>query len=281
MADRALSCVLAAALVLAFAPLAFGQGGVATGPGQVDTAFKTPPLLDSDTILIPLDMHPTTAMGAPWLGWGGALMNLHLADPTEVDVLAGSNPAGGITTLPFGPPSAGVASSSVRFTFFHPAVFGSGIPLTPSVNQPIFTLSLHAKNTLPINNGDFDLTASFANIWHVIGGTAFASQVVLLDPSAYVFVTSNITNTGQLHTTNSLVEWNPATPGTGHWLHVDLPLTFHLTGGPGSNIFATFVNTAKIGIQHVPEPTSAALLGLGLGALALSRRVAARRRRLG
>jgi hypothetical protein len=254
---------------------------VAIGPGGVDTQFKTPPLQESDTILIPLDMHPTTAMGAPWLGWGGAMMRLHLADPTEVDVLAVADPSGNVTTLPFGPPSQGVASSSRSFTFFHPGVFGSGIPITPSVNHPIFTLSLHAKNTLPINNSDFDLTASFANIWHVIGGSQFASQIVVLDPSAYVFVTSAITKTALLHTVNSQIEWNPAQPGTGHWLHLDIPFTFHLTGGPGSNIFATFVNTARIGIEHVPEPTSAALLGLGLGALALSRRFAARRRRLG
>jgi hypothetical protein len=214
MANRAFSCVLAGALILAFAPTALGQGGVAIGPGGVDTQFKTPPLQESDTILIPLDMHPTTAMGAPWLGWGGAMMRLHLADPTEVDVLAVADPSGNVTTLPFGPPSQGVASSSRSFTFFHPGVFGSGIPLTPSVNQPIFTLSLHAKNTLPINNSDFDLTASFANIWHVIGGSQFASQIVVLDPSAYVFVTSAITKTALLHTVNSQIEWNPAQPGT-------------------------------------------------------------------
>ena len=57
------------------------------------------------------------------------------------------------------------------------------------------------------------------------------------------------------------------------WLH--LSGSFPLSA---SNFFRTLVNTATIGIEHVPEPTSGLLLGLGLAAVVLSRRYAAQRR---
>ena len=56
------------------------------------------------------------------------------------------------------------------------------------------------------------------------------------------------------------------------WLHFDGGSLFQ------SVFYRTLVNTATIGIEHVPEPTSGLLLGLA--AVVLSRRYGAQRREL-
>jgi hypothetical protein len=245
----------------------------------VDTAWKTPPLQDTDVIQIPIDIHPT-APNPLWAGWAGALMDVHILDATELDIFGIRNPTGITYPDPFGPASANTQSVVKTFTFWHPNGLASGIPLTPSVNQPIFTITVHAKNTSPIyQNSDVDIDLSFWNIWHV--GSGPGSTPVPLPASALVWVTSNVDT---LHTVGSEYQFplEPAQPGdpNAHWLHLVNTITVHLAGGPGSTFYATKLNNATIGIEHVPEPATGLLVGFGLAAVALSRRFAARRKGL-
>ena len=96
---------LALVMVLGFTPVAFGQGGV-PGPftSSILTTFKTPPLQNSESFVIPLDFHinvpnPTT-FGVVAAGWAGVSIKAHLLDNTELDVVkfSGVNPG----SPPFG-----------------------------------------------------------------------------------------------------------------------------------------------------------------------------------
>jgi len=258
------------------ATTAFGQGVV--------TDIKTRPMADSDTTTIDLAIHMEGDVNWNY-GWAGARVQIHILDATEVDV-DGITPtlSDGVQhpTIPdpFGPRSANSESVAKMFTVVHSGAWASGIDITGSVNQPVMDLDLHAKNTDPANNSDVDITLKFWNIWHVRQG--YSSDTVSLEPSDYIWVTSNIQDIEQLHTAQSEYRWPYEKPRlddpAAHWLHVPFPVIFHQTASQYSNYFATFLNTATIGIEHVPEPTGAFLMIGGIGALAMCRR--SRRRRL-
>ena len=103
----------------------------------------------------------------------------------------------------------------------------------------------------------------------------------MLDPSDRVWGPSNFTDPQQLHTAGSVYRFPTQNPTpfdpNAHWLHITQPVTFHLISNDASVFYATFLNTATLGVEHVPEPASAALIGLGLAALAASRTVRWRR----
>lgn len=286
---RSLSLLLGLALFLA-ASAALAQG--------VDTEIKTLPLQNSDTFFIPISIH-NTAPNPPFAGWAGAIMKLHLLDNTELDVdafhallpwraigpggttFAGPGPVSVPIASPLGPRSQNVQSAPAYVTFWHPNAQNSGIPVQPSVNLPLATGFFHVKGSSPAGNSDVDATFMFWNIWHILGGGP-GSTLLQLDVSDRVWVTSNIQDIGQLQTSQSFFGFQPNHPTpfdpNAHWLHITNPVTFHLTGFAGSAFYATFLNTATLGVEHVPEPASAALIGLGLVAIAASR--AARRQRL-
>jgi hypothetical protein len=296
--------------VFGFAPVAFGQGGVPGGPSTVITDFKTPQLDDTDFYIIPFDFHvnvgnpiTTSDLGNTYVyaGWAGAVMTVHLLDNTEQDVTAILDPGGGligpgVITEPFGFPSDNLTSVPLTLNFWDPAALASGqVPAPLSQHFPLGDIEIHAKNTTPfLNNSDVDLTVQFHNIWHRLPcgppPCPVASHTVTLPPSALIWVTSDI------HTLSDLPIGDPNFPGfkeippasqTGqpdpngmHWLHLPVGASFHLATTNGSAIWATPVNTAVVGIEHVPEPATGLLVGLGLAAVALSRRYAARRREL-
>jgi hypothetical protein len=159
----------------------------------------------------------------------------------------------------------------------HPLAQQSGINIVPSVNQPIFDMQVHVKNSDPSGNSDVDVTFMFWNIWHVRDGSPTqGSTLIPLHASDFVFVPSSIQDPQQLHngepgTVGFSTYRLPTVPAgaDGHWLHLParadgLDWVFHLDGGPGSQYYATFLNTAHLGIEHVPEPTGIILLGTGL-----------------
>jgi hypothetical protein len=266
-------CLLAAASVPAIAPAVFAQpaGGVpGPGPGMpLITDFKTPPLADTDTFAITLEMHFKGPI-PPKVGWAGAIMKLHILDATEVDI-AGFFPdpaftglaVGPFGTSPFGPSSNNLESAPLFFTFWYDGPGGttplqSGFVSPDSAWKNLGIMLLHAKNTTPLNNSDIDVTAMFWNIWHIRAGPTGNSQFVQLGPSDF------------------LRQGTPASP-YGTWIHVTGHQTFHLTSALASNFYATFANTLFIGVEHVPEPSSAVLLGggfLALGCYARRRRLA-------
>jgi hypothetical protein len=289
---RIFSSVLAfaalAGISVAFAPAAFGDNGGVSNPPGVFTNFKTPPLATSENFILPIDIHHT-GPNPGWAGWAGAIMDVHIIDPNEVDIV-GITPFGGATidgTPIFGPLSA-QGTATHTFTFFNPAANLSGILVGTSDNNPIFNITIHAKNTTGANNSDFnDIALSFWNIWHVQAGSAFASHPVVLKASDRIWVRSTITTTDDFfHIATgpevSMYVFPSGPPATddpnAHWFHLVNTVTFHLTTGPGSTIYATKLLPANIGIEHVPEPATGLLVGAGLVMVALSRRYAARRR---
>ena len=265
-------------------------GSIALAQGVI-TVIKTPPSQHSDTYTIPMAIHG--AVQPPGAGWAGGRMSMHVADNTELDVL-GIGPSAGMTGAtvidPFGPQSNNSVSVTKFFTGWHPSAPFSGINVPPfSQNLPLLNVAIHVKNSTGANS-DVDATLGFWNIWHIRDNPTPGSTIVPLDPSDYILVRDSIQDIAQLHNNNQGSPWfshyqfptNPANPDTGHWLHVPPnptgdPYFFHLTGGPGSQYYATFLNFATLGIEHVPEPTSVVLLAAGalctvIGTIARRRR---------
>ena len=259
------------------------------------TTIKTPPLAASDTTIIPIFVNiPPTP---PWAGWAGSVMKFHLLDATELDVLDIVTTVGGFAPLtvptvavsltpggvvsPFGPTSSNVASTPASFNFFY-ATPPSGFSWPTGGASFPASLALHVKNSTIGNNSDIDLSVMLWNIFHLRSATTFASLTITLDPSALIWVNSSITDIGQLHTAMSSLGFSNANGGPldntfGHWLHITNPTMFHLDGF-GSAFYATFAGTVNLGIEHIPEPTTAMLVGGGFLLLGASRY--ARRRRL-
>jgi hypothetical protein len=282
--------LLASALLALAVPSSGAADTVGFGLPPVPL-FKTPPMTDSQTISVPLAVH----MSPTKTNWAGFFFKLHLVDPSELDV-TGMAPntglSGSVPPYPFGPPSSGVASSPLFFTFWHVAAQQSGITIPSSVVFPVGTLFLHAKNTTPINNSDTDLTAMVWNIFHLrcpeLGCTG--SSYLTIPQSGYVYANRTLLHgthsTIVPQTTNPLlagqVPTSPAHVGQGKWIHNNGPAAqLHIPPGQGSFFYALPAGTAALGIEHVPEPATAVLLGGGFLALGASGWLRRRRLRLG
>ena len=268
--------------MLAVIAVLAGLGLAPTALAQV-TTIKTSPGQNSDTFQIPVDIHvgsgPDVFVGDP-LGWAGGILIMHILDATELDLdfldaapgfegnrLGPPNSLFNTLANPFGPRSSNVQSSALSVNIFLPPTAGatSGISIPSSVSTQIARMIVHVKGSSPTGNSDVDLTAQLWNIWHA--GTA----TLQLAASDRLWVTG-----GQTMITGLPV----SVPGglansTGYWLHN--PITQTLMVAP-SVYLATLAGTVAIGIEHVPEPATGALLGLGVASFAASR--ALRRRRI-
>ncbi len=161
-------------------PLGATSGGLPDPNGGLITDIKTPQMSAGQSISIPIDVHNSSGFALP--NWAGVLVEVHLADPSEVDIVAvkvggvpqpHSFPLSGAT--PGGGPAPG--STAEIFPVFHPAAFGSGITLNPSSAFPAITLDLVAKNTNPINNSDIDINLKFADIYHQPNSTFVYTRI--------------------------------------------------------------------------------------------------------
>ena len=180
-------------------------GGV-PGANGLNSAYKTPPLSSGQVISVPIAVHNSSPVVLP--NWAGVLVEVHLADPSEVDIVAVK--VGGVPQPhPFPVSGAGPGSTAAIFTVWHPAAFASGIPLQPSSGIPAITLDLVAKNTNRINNSDVDINFRFADIYHQPGYTSIQRSV---------------------HTANTRIHLNPVpgstivtrrTPGSTTWQWAD------------------------------------------------------------
>ncbi len=172
-----LSCCSLALCISLLTSSAFGQYLVGPGaspppPPGVGTVgatpvIKTPKLKAGDLFSIPIAVHNPGP--APLPNWAGVLVEVHLGDPSEVDIV--SVKVGGVPVPHPFPVSGGPGSTAAIFTVFHPSAFLSGISLQPSSFFPAITLDLVAKNTNPINNSDVDINLKFADIYHQPGVT--------------------------------------------------------------------------------------------------------------
>jgi len=231
----------------------------------VQPDFKSPPLRDSDNWFVPFAVHYEDAAGGlPYPNWAGAIVRMHVLDNTEVDVDAIRSPYWTAPLIePFGPRSDNRQSDPVMFTVWDPNAQNSGIDLHHTENVHLFDLELHAKNTVPSNNSDVDVTLGFWNIHHLKGGPG--SNVIDLNQSDWVYGNAGTNPIGASH-----FPTDPPAPGQGMWFHLTQPKPFHTVAGHGSAFYATLANTGMIGIEHVPEPTGMVLVICGAGAAGMA-----------
>jgi hypothetical protein len=269
-----------------------GNGSTGNGTG---IPFKLPPLRTSDTISLGWGFHstdPGLPPGAPLppavpgTGWAGEMVKIHVLDNTEVDVnaivplpgvlLRYIGPTGspvfttGPIVSPFGPASENRQSSPLVFTAWHPLAQQSGIDLRNSVFEHLFDLVLHVKNSTAKNNSDTDITMMFTEIWH--SRPSSGSDFIHAEQSDHLWLFStpiweefhiqepdNFASNFRLPT-----QGPPIDSPEGHWVHVPQSITFHTDPGPGSLFWKRGGRTYLIGVEHVPEPATFVLLGLGL-----------------
>jgi hypothetical protein len=264
--SRVLAFILAAAgLFAAEAVLAQGVPGDRVEDIKIGPFIAGQRLRSSDIVQLPLGTQhivpdPTLPPHWPGAGWAGYKFTVHVLDNTEVDVDAvGSYPydaSGGQgpnhgelpQTDPLGPRSANQVSHPKEWLRWHPLHMQSGIQPT-SHDYRVADLKLHIKGTNnPAGNSDTDVQVKLWNIWHVRQD----SHIAYLKRSDRLWV-------GPIppppdHTHHST--FNP------YWQHIEQPdpFPFHFQA---SQFYATLAKTFNIGIDHVPEPVSGVLLGLG------------------
>jgi hypothetical protein len=164
-----------------------------------------------------------------------------------------------------------------------PSAFQSGVDVPPSHLYRVADLKLHVKGTNnPADNSDVDVQVRLWNIWHFRQG--FTSMNVPLRPSDRLWVASPFQSTDQFpHLPDSTRELPPPPTipisedptGAAHWLHVQNPGLFHMYG---SQFYATLARTFNIGIDHIPEPATGGLVGLGVFCAVMGLRSRWRRR---
>lgn len=231
--------------------------------------IKTPPLKDSD--VFKFQVHNP----GPIPNWAGSYLKIHVLDNAEADVVGLKNPFTPVTLpliSPVGDPSHNIVSVPHLFTYIDPRGPQSGIQVPASA--PLWTITLHAKNTSPRNNSDIDYTIMWRNIIHL--PPAETTHMIPIPASFSIWAPStwNVSN-------NALPQPIPLQDPLGQWKHFVQAHTFHVPepGYHGSNFIRSPWNAVNLGIEHVPEPMSTAVW-LGGGAFCLAIGCWTRRRRL-
>ncbi len=90
--------------------------GAPTAFAQVVSTIKSPPLQDSDSFIIPINIH-IPAANPPFAGWAGALVSAHILDASEVDILSvHALPSFAVNLLG---PTANASSTGAEIVFPH------------------------------------------------------------------------------------------------------------------------------------------------------------------
>jgi hypothetical protein len=269
--NRLLVLIASAAALLA-ADLAIAQGV----PGDRVEDIKIGPFIAgqrlraSDVVQYPLGVQhyqpdPTLPPHWPGAGWAGYKFTVHVLDNTEVDVDAvGPYPYDPTTgeqppqhgelpqTDPFGPRSQNQVSHPIEWMRLHPLHYLSGLPGPPTSHQyRVADLKLHIKGTNnPAGNSDTDVQVKLWNVWHVRQD----SHIAYLKESDRIWLPTMFPPAN-----------DPPYPSGNdpRWLHIEQPqpFPFHFLA---SQYYATLAKTFNIGIDHIPEPLSGVLLGLGV-----------------
>ena len=182
--------------------------------------------------------------------WAGAFMWMHVADPTEVDILSVNGLLAPYTwTSPFGPQSNNTSEFTHWFTTFIPNASQSGTTLSGPRN--VFSIVFLPKNTNAGSNSDIDFSFGLGPIFHVT--------------SATVLSTSSF--------------WWPGVPQTQN---PSVIMPYHVTtssfSAAASNFYGWLAGSYSVGIDHIPEPGSMVLLGSGLVCLMVGAAIRRRRR---
>jgi hypothetical protein len=255
------------AITLCMADRALAQGV----PGDRVENIKIGPFIagqrlrSSDVVQLPLGPQhylpdPTLPPHWPGAGWAGYKFTVHVLDNTEVDVDAvGPYPfdaSGGQEqfhgelpqTDPFGPRSNNDVSHPREWVRFHPLGYQSGIQPT-SHQYRVADLKLHIKGTNnPAGNSDTDVQVKLWNIWHV----RQSSHIAYLKNSDRIYV-------GPVPPPPSQTIASGNNPFWQHILEPN-PVPIHFFQ---SQFYATLAKTFNIGIDHIPEPATGLLIGLG------------------
>jgi hypothetical protein len=237
-----------------------------TAAASTGTDIKTGPLRAGETLVLQMTVHPD----APIPNWAGVRMYWHVLDNTEADVLGVTrllDPNTDFIGSPFGPKSSNSVSAVRWFTAFTPDALNSGADLPASTAVPVYQVTFQIKNSDILFNSDVDYEWGIWNIQH-LGSDLIGSQ---FGSSASVWATSQF-----VPTPSEPLPGTAPPPGdpNGQWVHI--PFAWGFPAGIGSSAFIARLATAgTLGIDHVPEPAAAVLLGLGtlaLGAAGVTRR---------
>lgn len=280
MKRQSILVVLLAAILMAMTGLAVADsvGPAGTLPGQPNAGglVKTPPLMNSDIFVVPMSYHSTFA----FVNWAGVIIDINIdPNPEEAEFVgavgrpedgvipgaAGFTPTFNGLMLPTGAPVVSFWSNNA----FKSGTTPGTTPLGSSVNFPIGSITFHATNTDVQQNTGTDITFSAWNIYHVTeqqGSTIFtlpASLLVYLGPDQ----TPNNWGGGDL----GGPQFEPPRPGEGQWFHLEDTFVGHVTGSWfwGTSQFISGVGA--IGVEHVPETASTALLLCGVATLVVAR----------
>jgi len=256
-------CIIGVAVLLIAAPAwadSIGPGGTWNAADGSFGVLKTPPMSNSQMFTVPISYHSTVA----YSNWAGVIMDLNIdPNPTEAHFQGAAGVPPDPTRPGTFPTVGGMPLPVPTVTFWSTQWFNSGANNGPASQPfPIGALVFHASNTDPINNSDVDITFSAWNIWHVT--SAEQSQVVEVPASIWLYVRPGET-------------WGqPVEPGQGYWVHNETPFTAHVVASLFWATNAFIGGQGGIGVEHIPEPASVALVLAGLGTAVLARRRGAR-----
>lgn len=292
-----------AAPTLVLNPLGQNPGTSPSNPySAIFNEYKTEAMGASDVRVVTFSIHLNGVQ--PRASWAGARFNIHW-DGTEVDIDAiGTATPSPIEWVPWPTFAAlprlngqkvsqtaylnntwlparsqGTQSMNASWTAWDPQAINSGrsTGLPVSTRVPIFWAVIHVKNSQISNNSDFDITVTGQNLYHISAGSSSA----VLDASNWVYVPGDSTESPffndpthgpSVRVRNARGEaLNPDLGlGAGEWVHLDQSM--HAVEEASGFIATQFQIGTRIGIEHVPEPVTAALLLAGAGSLFVARR---------